>query len=254
MRIAQALRRLALFSAFAAASATLAAAQEAPAPSLEPAGENVWIHKSYAVIEPWGPVLSQGLVVRTEAGVTLVDTAWNDADTEALLALIEDALGEKPSLAVLTHAHADKMGGSGALEKAVIASLAHALSNADAPVRGLAPARRGEPAAPGEALSAPEIPDDLVVFYPGPGHARDNIVVYHRPSKVLFGGCLIRPADASSLGNTADADIANWANAVRAVAARFPEAETVIPSHGSAGGRALFDHTIALAETAANEQ
>lgn len=93
---------------------------------------------------------------------------------------------------------------------------------------------------------------NLEFFYPGPGHTRDNIVVYYAPAKVLFGGCLIRPGGSDNLGNTADGDVAGWADAVRRVAAQFPEAEIVIPSHGPPGGRELLDHTIALAE-AANE-
>lgn len=48
-------------------------------------------------------------------------------------------------------------------------------------------------------------------------------------------------------GNTGDADVEHWAEAVAAVAARFPHAERVIPGHGSAGGRELLDHTIQLA-------
>lgn len=91
------------------------------------------------------------------------------------------------------------------------------------------------------------------VYHPGAGHTRDNIVVYFPPAKVLFGGCLIRPGDASSLGNTADGDVANWASAVRNVASAFPEAEIIIPSHGAMGGRELLDHTIALAEAAKND-
>lgn len=88
-------------------------------------------------------------------------------------------------------------------------------------------------------------------FYPGPGHTRDNIVIYYAPAKVLFGGCLIRPGGATDLGNTADGDVANWADAAREVAAEFPDAEIVIPSHGPPGGRELLDHAIALAEAAA---
>ena len=34
-----------------------------PSPSLEKIAEGVWIHKSYKMIEPWGLVLSQGLVI-----------------------------------------------------------------------------------------------------------------------------------------------------------------------------------------------
>lgn len=259
--------RLLLFTAYvlAAACSTIEGwfAQSAPAPaerplqpSLERIAEGVWVHKSYGDVQPWGRVLSQGLVVDTKSGVLLVDTAWTDEDTEKLLALVEEAAGALPELALFTHAHADKMGGAGALARADIATRAHPLTNEEAPARGLRPAAMTVLSSGDHATlfayaeGGRDAAGPVEVFYPGPGHTRDNIVVYYAPAKILFGGCLIRPATATDLGNTADGNVASWAASVRAVAARFPDAEIVIPSHGAAGGRALLDHTIALAEAA----
>ncbi len=232
-----------------------------PKPALEIIADGVWIHKSYKNIEPWGPILSQGLVVKTDAGVFLVDTAWNDDHTEKLLALIKAETGELPGAAIVTHAHQDKMGGMQALHDAGMQTWAYEPTNKDAVGRNLVPAQgwflntfaggssdfKIDDVARGEHIKT-----GLIKFIPGPGHTRDNIVVYYEPAKILFGGCLIRPGGSSNLGNTADADIANWANAVRNVADEFPDAEIIIPSHGPMGGRELYDHTIALAD-AANE-
>lgn len=228
----------------------------APAPSLEKIAEGVWVHKTYENLPQIGSFLSQGLMIDTGGGVLLVDTAWTNHDTETLLVLIKNAAGEMPELAIVTHAHNDKMGGMQALIDAKIAARAHPLTNEDAPGRGLRPAPmtilggKDFDTLFGESDGAREVRGPVQVFYPGAGHTRDNIVVYYAPAKVLFGGCLIRPANARNLGNTADADVTHWADAVRAVAARFPEAEIVIPSHGAMGGRELLDHTIAFAEAA----
>ena len=249
--------------ALLSACATQSSDDALPEPSLEKIADGVWIHKSYRAIEPWGPILSQGLVIQNEVAVYLIDTAWNDEDTNRLLDLVEAETGELPISAMVTHAHADKMGGVGALHKRGINTMAHAYANTDAPARNLIPTRVGMPLEPTHkadildwSVSVEEgtwpIPPVLTAYYPGAGHTRDNIVVYYAPAKVLFGGCLIRPGDANSLGNTADGDVENWADAVRAVAEAFPQAEFVIPSHGPVGGRELLDHTIALAE-AANE-
>lgn len=229
-----------------------------PAPSLEKIADSVWVHKSYGKAEGFGVVLSQGLVIAADNGVLLVDTAWNNADTETLIADIERTTGRRPDLAIVTHAHGDKMGGMDALIAGKIAARAHPLTNADAPSRGMTPAPmhiladNNYDTVLGEYSDGRETSQAVEIFYPGPGHSRDNIVVYYAPAKVLFGGCLIRPGRSGNLGNISDADVANWA-AVRAVAARFPDAEIVVPSHGPAGGRELLDHTIALAE-AANER
>jgi glyoxylase-like metal-dependent hydrolase (beta-lactamase superfamily II) len=218
-------------------------------PQLEKIANGVWIHKSWNVIEPWGLVLSQGLVVKTDAGVILVDTAWNDMDTEKLLALIEAETGELPKEAIVTHAHSDKMGGMNALHARNIKTIAHTFSNDDAPARGLSPASTGLSLSE-NMIDAATLREGLTILYPGAGHTRDNIVVYYAPAKILFGGCLIRPGDSGNLGNTTDGDVGHWAEAVRNAAAAFPEAEIVIPSHGAMGGRELLDHTIALAESA----
>ncbi len=246
---------LAAFLVFAAAPAR-AAEEGQQAPVLEKIAEDVWVHKSWRHVDGWGLVLSQGLVVKVDTGVVLVDTAWTDADTEKLLALIEEETGAMPVKAIVTHAHDDKMGGMKALHAHGVETAAHRFSNEDAPVRGLTPAQvpmyiseKGK-----QLVFAGYSGVPLEVFYPGAGHTRDNIVVYYAPAKVLFGGCLIRPGDSGNLGNTADGDVGHWAEAARNVAEAFPEAEIVIPSHGPMGGRALLDHTIGLAEAAAAKQ
>ncbi len=216
-----------------------------PPPSLEALAENVWVHKSWAHVEPWGLVLSQGLVVKGPEGVTLVDTAWNDEDTERLLALVEQTLGAPVHTVIVTHAHGDKMGGLGAVHRRLDRTWALPLTNQDAAPRGLVPARH--------TFGEDETIGSVQVFHPGPGHTRDNVVVFHPASQTLFGGCLIRPGESNSLGNTADADVARWAETVAAVAARFPETRFVIPSHGPTGGRELLDHTIELARNAGGQ-
>ncbi|PQA88423.1 subclass B1 metallo-beta-lactamase [Hyphococcus luteus] len=248
---------LAAFLVFIAASARAAEepaqGETHQAPVLEKIADDVWIHKSWRHVNGWGLVLSQGLVVKVDTGVVLIDTAWTDADTEDLLALIEAETGAMPAKAIVTHAHADKMGGMKALHAHGVETIAHKFSNEDAPARGLTPAQtsmhlleKGK-----QLYFAGYSGTPLEVYYPGAGHTRDNIVVYYAPAKVLFGGCLIRPGEASDLGNTADGDVNHWAQAARNVAEAFPEAEIVIPSHGPMGGRELLDHTIDLAESAA---
>ncbi len=232
-------------------------AEALPAPSLEKIADNVWIHKSYDYVSGWGLVLSQGLVVQTDKGVILVDTAWTDEETEALLNLVESETGGLPSTAIVTHAHSDKMGGMSALHAHGVETIAHQFSNEDAPARGLSPAKKSlalEEGATQLVITTHSQNHHYEIYYPGAGHTRDNIVVYYAPAKVLFGGCLIRPGESKNLGNTADGDVSHWAEAVRNVAEAFPEAEIVIPSHGPMGGRELLDHTIELAEQAAAAQ
>ena len=145
------------------------AAETLPAPSLEKIADGVWIYKSYKDVPPWGPVLSQGLVVKTEGGVALVDTAWTDEDTETLLNLIKTTLGETPDIAVVTHAHADKMGGMKTLQENGIGGRAHPLTNEDALARGLRQTMFSILNSDDrEMLLGAQDEEGLTVFYPRP--------------------------------------------------------------------------------------
>ncbi|MDJ0939904.1 MAG: subclass B1 metallo-beta-lactamase [Woeseiaceae bacterium] len=216
--------------------------------------ESVWMHTSYATIEPWGPVRSNGIVVVGGKGAVLVDTAWNNRQTEAIIDWAQQALGVSISSAVFTHAHDDKMGGVEALRAAGIPTYAHPQSNLLAPINGLMPAEFDLVIAADGTASAPAESNGnlslLQIYYPGPGHTADNIVALATGTGVLFGGCLVRPAGSVSLGNTADASIDNWEAAADSVVRQFPGAMVVIPSHGSPGGRELLSHTVDLARSA----
>jgi metallo-beta-lactamase class B len=88
--------------------------------------------------------------------------------------------------------------------------------------------------------------EDVNVFYPGPSHTTDNVVVYFPKRKVLFGGCMIKSLDSKNLGYTADADLKGWSKATRIVLEKYGEAKIVIPGHGNMGDIQLIKHTIQL--------
>ena len=77
-----------------------------------------------------------GLIVRDGGCVLVVDTAWTDDQTAQILNWIKQEINLPVALAVVTHAHQDKMGGMDALHAAGIATYANALSNQLAPQEG----------------------------------------------------------------------------------------------------------------------
>jgi glyoxylase-like metal-dependent hydrolase (beta-lactamase superfamily II) len=189
-------------------------------------------------------VPSYGLVVVRGGNALLIDTAWTDEQTEQILRWADETLGRPITTAVFTHAHRDKMGGVRALRARGVETYAAPDSNALAAERGLVPAEHALSFGP-DATSHELAP--AVVFDPGPGHTEDNIVVALPEAGILFGGCLVRPPAATDLGNTADADVDHWDEAVEAVAARFPDLSIVVPSHGRPAGRELLELTARLA-------
>ena len=86
------------------------------------------------------------------------------------------------------------------------------------------------------------------VFFPGVAHTADNITVYFPDDKVLFAGCIVKGAKDTTLGNTADGDVAAYPAAVSALIARYPEVKTVVTTHSDPGGIELMQHTLDIAK------
>ena len=77
------------------------------------------------------------------------------------------------------------------------------------------------------------------LFYPGPGHSRDNITVWHKQSRSLFGGCLLRATIDTQIGSRADADMGQYQATLARLAERYPERRVTVPGHGAIGGDAI---------------
>ena len=170
-------------------------------------------------------VPSNGLVAVTERGLLLVDTAWTDAQTEAVLAW-GDGRFHRPWLgAVITHDHNDRAGGLGALERRHIPVAALDLTVAKLAARGVHGVTTLFLARDGAFVD----PRGFEVFYPGPGHAPDNIVL--RFPGLVFGGCLVKSMVATDLGFTGAADLAAWPAAIKNVRARYTD-PVIVPGHG----------------------
>jgi metallo-beta-lactamase class B VIM len=203
--------------------------------------DGVWVHVATRAFD--GTVYpSNGLIVRDGDGLLLVDPAWGGENTAALLAAIEAEIGLPVRRAISTHFHDDRVAGVDMLAAAGIATFGTPLT------RRLAAAEGNE--VPAHVLDGLGEPGDAIrigpveVFYPGPGHAPDNLVVYVPEVRVLFGGCAVHEAARITVGNVADADLKTWSASIRRVLSRYPEAEIVVPGHGAPGGLELLDHTI----------
>jgi metallo-beta-lactamase class B VIM len=251
-----------MLAALLAACATLPAHSAAPDfaadvalgyPSAEeiPLGEvrlreirdGVWVHVATQAV---GATVyaSNGLIVRDGDELLLVDTAWGSENTAALLAAIEAEIGLPVRRAISTHFHADRVAGVDTLTAAGVTTFGTPLTSRLAAAEGneVPALTLGGLAEPGDAIRI----GPVEVFYPGPGHAPDNLVVYVPEVRVLFGGCAVHEAARRTAGNVSDADLEAWPTSIRRVQSRYPEVEIVVPGHGVPGGSELLDHTIAV--------
>jgi len=189
-------------------------------------------------------ISSNGLVVYTDGGLLLVDTAWTAEQTEAILRWGEQSLDRPWIGAIITHDHSDRDGGLDALVERRIPADALDLTVDRIAHRGVK-----RPLTPLLAASQGAVSDPrgFEAFYPGPGHSPDNIVLWFPSSRILFGGCLLKSAEATMLGFTGDADLGGWPLAVRRVWERYPAPASIVPGHGSVdflGG--AYAHTLEL--------
>ena len=200
---------------------------------------DVWMHVT--LHEYPGPLHypSNGLLVVTGDSALLVDTAWDDRQTALLLDWAERGLRCPVRRAVATHAHEDRTGGIATLRARGIPMAALARTGELARAAG----RPAPDSVPGLALAPRRDAAGIELFYPGAGHAPDNVVVYLPREHVLFGGCLVKPDTATTMGNVADADVANWPAAVARVRERYSAARVVVPGHGAVGGVAALTAT-----------
>jgi metallo-beta-lactamase class B len=203
----------------------------------------VWRHLSSREING-KPAWANGLIVVGEEGIAGVDTPWNVDQTERLLAWIDDHFDLPIRFWVVTHSHDDCMGGIAALHEREIPTYGSSKTAELARKAGKTPPTQtfenSEQIALGEKT--------VEAAFRGAGHTLDNIVVWLPDERVLFGGCLIRSAGSRRLGYTAEGDLRAWPATLMNVIEAYPGPKWVVPGHGSPGGQALIQRTLALLE------
>lgn len=216
--------------------------------TLSPIADGVWVHTTNYRLPGQAPIPVNGLVVVDGEDVTLVDGAWGELATVALLDKIRKETGKPVTKMIVTHHHADRTQGVDAAEREGIEVFTH-------PTTPYLAARAGWPA-PNTSVAALQAPQSRIrvgkieVAYPGAGHAPDNLVVYLPEENILYGGCAVRGAGIETLGNMDDADLSQWRESLNWIKATYPETKVVVPGHGKGANISLIDATIVLIDQA----
>ncbi len=204
--------------------------------------EKAYVHVSSCETKSFGRVSANGLLLIDRGEAFLIDSPWDNLQTEVLVRFIADSLRAVVAGFIPTHWHEDCMGGLGYLQKQGIPSYANRMTLDLAREKGLPVPQQGF--RDSLALNLHGLAIDG--YYLGGGHSTDNVVVWIPSEKILFGGCLVKESAASGLGNTADGDVQAWPGTIQKVIDKFPSAGIVIPGHGQVGGRELLLHTLSL--------
>jgi metallo-beta-lactamase class B len=203
--------------------------------------DSVWLHTTYKLYNTVN-LPSNGLIIQTSSGLVLIDTPSDDSLTVELLDSAKMRFNQDVVFAIVTHAHDDRIGGIRTLLKKGIKVVSIALTCQKAKELGYE--------VPEQVSSTDTMfiigNEKVELFYPGAGHTVDNIVVWLPEREILFGGCLVKSASSTNLGNVADADLKEWPRSIHKVMDKFSSAEVVIPGHGTSGGMELLQHTLDL--------
>lgn len=198
----------------------------------------VWIHRSVQYLPDFGDVSSNGLIVTAGDGSVVIDTAWTPEQTAEVLDWARTNAGPVRAV-VVTHWHADRSGGLSEVHRRSIPSYGSSRTAEEARAHGATPPDHLFD----ETLDLGVLGLDGEAYFPGAGHSLDNVVVWLGRSELLFGGCLIKAAEAQGMGNTADGDLAAWPDTLTRVERRYPQAKHVVPGHGAPGDLSLIRRT-----------
>jgi metallo-beta-lactamase class B len=199
-------------------------------------GPGLWVHTTIGKLDDGSLYAANGALVEDGNHSVLIDAGWNPQQADALADWAATTLKHPVSKAYVTHFHYDRLGGAAALERRHIPVYA-------IPATIELARNTHQPAIPDHSLNLPSTPSpiakDALIFFPGGGHTKDNVVVYFPKERVLFGGCFIKDSKATGLGNIADANVAAWPASLDRTQAAFPQIATVIPGHGPMDPHAL---------------
>jgi metallo-beta-lactamase class B len=211
------------------------------------------------------------LVEMQNSDILLVDTPYTPEATNELLKWETARFGNRNIIAINTGYHYDNLGGNGALIAAGVKvygsdAIPAMLSQRGEALRALTLSWLKDPKyseyyevhknlkyiSPSAlyplqtGLTLNFGNESVVVYYPGPTHTSENVVVYFKERKILFGGCMILAGD--SVGNMADADMAEWPASIEKL--KEFKIDLLIPGHGDRIDPQLIDHTLdVLAKT-----
>ncbi len=187
-------------------------------------------------------ISANALYLVTSKGVVLFDAPWDKTQFLPLLDTIKARHNKKVIMHFATHSHEDRAGGLDFYRKKGIKTYTIKLTDEILKKNN-------------EGRAEFIIPNDTTftvgqhtfeVYYPGKGHASDNVVEWFNKEKVLYGGCFVKSISAVDLGYLGDADVKEWQKSMNKVQTKFKKPVYVIPGHDNGTNAESLNHTLKL--------
>lgn len=193
---------------------------------ITPLTGNFYVYTTYNFYEG-NYIPAHGMYLITENGAVLFDTPWDTTQFQPLLDSIRLKHNKSISICIATHWHSDRTEGLAYYKKQGVKTYTTTLTDQ------LSKENNKKRA---EFLM---IKDTIFnvgqysfeVYYPGEGHTADNIIVWFNKEKILYGGCLIKGAEAENLGFLGDANTAAYESTLQNVKKKSPNPKFILVSH-----------------------
>lgn len=202
-----------------------------------------YIYTTYSTYEG-SRIPANGMYLLTHEGVVLFDTPWDTTQFQPLLDSITLKHNKTVSLCIATHWHSDRTEGLAYYNQQGIKTYTtlqtDELSKKNNKKRAKFLMTKDTVFNIGQY--------SFETYYPGGGHTEDNIIAWFGKEKILYGGCLIKGADADDLGYLGDANVAKYEATLKKVQRKCPAPEFIIISHSDWNNRNSLKHSIKLAK------
>jgi len=187
-------------------------------------------------------VPANGMYLVTGPGVAMFDTPWDTTQFQPLLDSIKARHNKEVVLCIATHSHEDRTGGLEYYKRQGIRT--YTTEQTDSISRMTGQKRAEFHLSPDATITMGQY--SFQTYYAGPGHTPDNIVIWFDKDKILYGGCLVKSAEATDLGNLHDAVVSEWANTIKNIQTKFPHQKFIIPGHNDWKNKQSLVHTLKL--------
>lgn len=204
---------------------------------------NFYIYTTYNTYKQ-NMVPANGMYVVTTNGVVLFDTPWDTTQFQPLLDSIKLKHNKNVVMCIATHFHGDRTAGLEYYSQQGIKTYTTIFTDELSKKNNMKRA---------ELLIANDTVFNVgqysfETYYPGQGHTADNIVIWFKKEKILYGACLIKSADDDDLGYLGDANKSEYASTIKNVQKKCQQPKFIIVGHGDWTNIHSLEHTLIMAK------
>jgi metallo-beta-lactamase class B len=193
---------------------------------------------------------ANGMYLLTNKGAVMFDSPWDTTQFQPLLDSIRVRHNENVVLCIATHFHEDRTGGLEYYRQHGIKTYTTRLTDKLSKERGMKRAEflidKDTVFTVGQYL--------FQTYFPGEGHAPDNIVIWFEKEKVLYGGCLVKSVEDTTLGNLSDANVMDYSTTIKNVQEKYKKPKYIITGHNDWTNTKSLKHTLKMAQKQKLEQ